>query len=56
MNAEAENHAHRATRMLEIVGRRRPGPRRRKLIREATRERRCASDAIAAARGRYQDP
>jgi hypothetical protein len=50
MNAAAENHARRATRMLEIVGRHRPGPRRRRLIREATRERRLASDAITAAR------
>ena len=44
----ADYHADRASRMLEIVGRHRPGRRRRRLLLEATRERRLASEAISA--------
>jgi hypothetical protein len=43
----AEYHASRASRMLEIVGRHRPGPRRRRLLVEATREHRMASASLS---------
>jgi len=42
----AEHHAHYASRILAIVGRHRPGQRRRRLLVEATRQRRIASEAM----------
>jgi len=47
----AEYHTDRARRMLEIVGRHRPGRRRRQLLVEATRQRRLASEALEVNHG-----
>jgi len=44
--ASAAYHAGRATRLLAIVGRHKPGRRRRRLLVEATRQRRLASEAL----------